>query len=130
MIMVGMKRVFSSFAVDDIQKAKEFYEQTLGLTVEEDTVMGMLHLKLADGATVMVYPKPDHTPASFTVLNFVVENLDQAVDELIAKGVNFEKYEGFSQDEKGIARSTSPEQGPDIAWCKDPAGNIIAVFKD
>jgi predicted enzyme related to lactoylglutathione lyase len=122
--MLKDNTTFSSFAVDDVQRAKRFYAETLGLEVEE--MMGGLILKLRSG-NVFVYPKDDHTPATFTVLNFEVEDVDAAVDKLAAAGVRFERYDGFDQDEKGIARM--PE-GPAIAWFADPAGNIFSVVSD
>jgi predicted enzyme related to lactoylglutathione lyase len=115
---------FSSFAVDDIDAARKFYGETLGLRVE-DGPMGVLALQLAGGMTTMIYPKPDFVPATYTTLNFDVEDVDAAVDDLNARGVEMERYDGFEQDDKGIARG----QGPDIAWFRDPAGNILAVLK-
>jgi predicted enzyme related to lactoylglutathione lyase len=115
---------FSGFAVNDIDEAKRFYGETLGLEVE-DGPMGVLSLKLAGGTTVMIYPKPDFTPATYTILNFPVDDVDAAVDDLTSRGVEMERYDGFDQDEKGIARG----QGPDIAWFTDPAGNILSVLK-
>lgn len=114
---------FSGFSANDIELAREFYGTTLGLEVSE--VNGMLELKLGGGATVLVYPKEDHEAAGFTILNFPVSDVDQAVDALTQRGVQFEKYEDFPQDEKGIMRG----HGPDIAWFKDPAGNILSVLK-
>ncbi len=121
---------FSGFSVDSLEKAKEFYTTVLGLEVE-DNGMG-LQIHLPGGAQVFAYPKENHEPATFTILNFVVTNIDEAVDELTKKGVTFERYEGFpfKQDEKGIARGLSANQGPDIAWFKDPAGNILSVLQD
>src|ERR671919_3142281 len=116
-------KAYSGFSVNDIQQAKEFYGRTLGLKVSEDH--GMLQLHLAGGAAVLVYPKPNHVPATFTILNFPVDDIDAAVDELTKKGVSFEHYEGFDQDEKGIWRPKTAEDGPPIAWFKDPAGNIL-----
>ena len=114
---------FSSFSVDDIPAAEEFYQKTLGLDVTNNN--GMLFLKLGGGGTVVVYPKGEaHEPASFTVLSFQVQDIDATVDELKSRGVTFQRYEGFDQDEKGIARGN----GPDIAWFKDPAGNILSVL--
>ena len=120
---------FSGFSVDDEEAAKKFYGETLGLPVEEQEGMG-LELSLGTGAKVFVYGKPNHQPATFTILNFPVDDVDKAVDELTAKGVEFEHYdEGPTKtDEKGIARSSSPDQGPTIAWFKDPAGNILSVL--
>jgi predicted enzyme related to lactoylglutathione lyase len=115
---------FSSFAVDDLDAARSFYGDTLGLTVS-DGPMGVLSLDLADGRSLLIYPKPDFAPATYTILNFPVDDVDAAVEELGSRGVEFERYEGIEQDEKGIARG----QGPDIAWFKDPAGNILAVLK-
>jgi catechol 2,3-dioxygenase-like lactoylglutathione lyase family enzyme len=117
---------FSGFAVPDVEAARRFYADTLGLRVEVDENMGgMLTLHLGGGVNVLVYPKPDHRPATFTVLNFPVEDVDRAVDELAAKGVRFERYPGFDQDDKGIARG----QGPAIAWFTDPAGNVLSVLE-
>lgn len=119
---------FSGFSVDDIQRAKEFYGQTLGLEVSE-TKEG-LALRIAGGGQVFIYPKPNHTPASFTILNFPVHDIDQAVDGLRKLGVEFESYEGeMKTDEKGIFRGAARGQGPDIAWFKDPAGNILSVLE-
>jgi catechol 2,3-dioxygenase-like lactoylglutathione lyase family enzyme len=116
-------KAFSGFAVDDVDAARGFYADTLGIRVTEEH--GMLTLHLAGGARpTLVYPKPGHTPADFTILNFPVADVDAAVDELAARGVRFERYEGFGQDEKGIMR----DQGPDIAWFRDPAGNVLAVL--
>ena len=114
---------FSGFAVDDLDAARSFYGDTLGLRIE-DGPMGVLSLQLAGDRPTMIYPKPDFVPATYTVLNFAVEDVDAAVDELNSRGVEMERYEGFDQDEKGISRG----QGPDIAWFKDPAGNILAVL--
>jgi len=116
---------FSGFAVDDLDAARSFYRDTLGLKVSDEE-MGILALHLAGDRPTMVYPKPDFTPATYTILNFPVEDVDAAVDELIARGVELERYEGFEQDEKGIARDP---RGPAIAWFKDPAGNILAVLE-
>ena len=119
---------FSGFSVDDIQPAKEFYGQTLGLEVSE-TKEG-LALRIAGGGQVFIYPKPNHTPASFTILNFPVQNIDQAVDALLKLGVRFESYEGqMKTDEKGIFRGAAQGKGPNIAWFKDPAGNILSVLE-
>jgi predicted enzyme related to lactoylglutathione lyase len=115
---------FSSFAVDDLEAARSFYGETLGLTVS-DGPMGVLSLDLAGGRSTLIYPKPDFTPATYTILNFQVDDVETAVDELGSRGIKFERYEGFEQDERGIAHAG----GPDIAWFKDPAGNILAVLK-
>lgn len=120
-------QAFSSFSVDDVAKAKEFYGRVLGLRVEEGG-MGTLRLHVAGGAEILIYPKgADHTPASFTILNFPVENAEKAVDELAGRGVRFEQYEGdLKTDEKGIFRGG----GPVIAWFKDPAGNVLSVIEE
>jgi catechol 2,3-dioxygenase-like lactoylglutathione lyase family enzyme len=122
--MLKDRTTFSTFAVPDVARAKQFYAETLGLEVDEE--MGGLLLKLRPG-NVFVYPKDDHVPANFTVLNFEVEDIDAAVDELAAAGVRFERYDGFEQDEKGIARG---DEGPAIAWFTDPAGNIFSVVAE
>jgi catechol 2,3-dioxygenase-like lactoylglutathione lyase family enzyme len=116
-------KAFSGFAVDDVDKAREFYSETLGLEVSEEN--GMHTLKIAGDRPTLVYPRPDHTPAEYTILNFPVDDIDQAVDDLTARGVRFEHYEGFEQDERGIMRG----QGPPIAWFKDPAGNVLSVIQ-
>jgi catechol 2,3-dioxygenase-like lactoylglutathione lyase family enzyme len=127
--MFKAKAAFSGFSVDDLAKAKEFYTHTLGLKVD-DPGMG-LRLHLPGGGTVFVYPKEDHQPATFTILNFEVDNIDEAVDDLTSRGVKFEHYEGdLRTDEKGVARGLSQNRGPDIAWFKDPAGNILSVLQD
>ncbi len=117
---------FSGFSVNDLQKAKKFYQETLGLDVA-DAPMGSLELRLADDTRVLVYEKPNHTPATFTVLNFPVDDVDRAVDELADRGVRFEVYkEGeLKTDAKGIHR----DGGPKIAWFKDPAGNFLSVLE-
>jgi len=118
-------QAFSGFSVDDITKAKAFYSETLGLEVTE-AGQGLLHLHIAGSAPIVVYPKPNHVPATFTVLNFPVANVDQAVEELSKRGVQFEHYAGsITTDEKGIVRG----YGPTIAWFKDPAGNILSVLE-
>lgn len=123
-------RAFSGFSIDDISKAKEFYTQILGLEIESEE-MG-LGLKLPGGGRLFLYEKKDHKPATFTVLNFVVENIDEAHSAFEEKGVKFEHYDmpDFKQDEKGIARGLSANMGPDIAWFKDPSGNIISILQD
>jgi predicted enzyme related to lactoylglutathione lyase len=118
-------RAFGSFAVKDIVAAKKFYGETLGLQVSEMDQPGVLTLNIAGGSNVLVYEKPDHTPATFTVLNFLADDIDDAVDELAKHGVQLERYEGFEHDEKGIVRS----DGPQIAWFTDPSGNILAVLQ-
>ena len=118
---------FSSFSTNNLEEAKKFYGETLGLTVKEMTEMSLLQLDLTGGSKVVIYPKNNHEAATSTILNFPVANIDATVDNLLAKGVVFEQYDGFNQDEKGIARG--PE-GPQIAWFKDPAGNILSVLED
>jgi len=120
--MLENSKAFSGFSVDDVSKAQKFYGETLGLRVSEEN--GMLRLQIAGDREILVYPKEDHAPAVFTILNFPVDDIDEAVDGLVGRGVEFERYEGFGQDEKGIMR----DQGPDIAWFKDPAGNILSVI--
>jgi predicted enzyme related to lactoylglutathione lyase len=118
-------KAFSGFSVNDIAKAKQFYGQTLGLDVSEAN--GMLTLKLAGGTQVLIYPKPNHSPATFTILNFPVSDIEATVDGLTRSGVRFERYGGdIKTDEKGIARGGG---GPLIAWFKDPAGNILSVLE-
>ena len=119
---------FSGFSVDDEATALTFYRDTLGLTVV-DTAMG-LQLDITGGAPVFVYAKPNHVPATFTVLNLEVADIDVAVDELVASGVTIEWYEGTYQDDKGITRGKAANQGPDIAWFLDPAGNILSVLSN
>jgi uncharacterized protein YqgV (UPF0045/DUF77 family)/predicted enzyme related to lactoylglutathione lyase len=123
----GHSHAFAGFSVDDIASARAFYADTLGLEVSEAN--GMLTLRLAGGGRVLIYPKEDHEPASFTVLNLPVEDIDDAVDALAARGVGFERYEGMPHDEKGIVRPPGPGDGPPIAWFKDPAGNILSVLQ-
>ncbi|MDR7129490.1 catechol 2,3-dioxygenase-like lactoylglutathione lyase family enzyme [Algoriphagus sp. 4150] len=127
LVMLQNADVFSSYSVDDIPKAKSFYQDTLGLHVAEDE-MGFISLHLSGGGNVVIYPKPNHTPATFTVLNFSVDDIDRTVDELIMKGVKFEQYpDPIQTDEKGICRKGG---GPLIAWFKDPAGNILSVLQE
>ena len=123
--MLGTAKAFSGFSVDDIAAAKDFYGDTLGLDVDEEN--GMLALHIAGGGDVLVYPKPDHEPASFTILNFPVEDVEATVDGLKGRGVRFERYEGteIETDEDGIFR----REGPVIAWFKDPAGNVLSVIE-
>jgi len=126
--MFKHSKAFSSFSVNDLQKAKKFYADILGLDVS-DNPMGIIELHIDGSNNVMVYPKPNHTPATFTVLNFPVNNIDKAVDELTKKGIVFEQYTGeIKTDEKGIAHG-GENKGPNIAWFKDPAGNIISVIE-
>jgi catechol 2,3-dioxygenase-like lactoylglutathione lyase family enzyme len=126
MIMLANSKAFSGFSVNDVSEARKFYEDTLGLRVSEDN--GMLTLHIAGGRDILVYPKDDHTPASFTILNFPVDNVESAVDELTRRGVRFERYPGMDadMDEKGIFRGG----GPLIAWFTDPAGNVLSVIED
>jgi catechol 2,3-dioxygenase-like lactoylglutathione lyase family enzyme len=120
---------FCSYSVDDVTKAKAFYRDTLGLDVKDQNGMG-LELQLARGARVFLYPKKDHRPAAFTVLNFVVDDIDAAVDDLAASGVRFERYGGeIATDAKGVHRSGA-QGGPDIAWFKDSAGNVLSVLQE
>jgi catechol 2,3-dioxygenase-like lactoylglutathione lyase family enzyme len=119
-------KAFSTFSTNDVAQAKDFYGGTLGLDVEEQ--MGGLAVHLAGGAELFLYPKDDHEPATFTVLNFPVDDIEAVVDRLIAAGIAFEQYEHLETDEKGISR---PEDGPaGIAWFKDPAGNILSVLQE
>jgi predicted enzyme related to lactoylglutathione lyase len=122
--MFANTKAFSGFAVDDLEAAKKFYGQTLGLSTSEH--YGLLTLHLAGGRDTLVYPKPAHRPATYTILNFQVDDIDAAVDELASRGVRLERYDGAGQDEKGINRAG----GPYIAWFKDPAGNILAVLQE
>ena len=125
--MFANTKAFSGFAVDDLDRAREFYGETLGLrTSVLDEENGLMVLHLAGDRDTFVYRKPDFEPATYTILNFQVDDVDKAVDDLSARGVRFERYDGFEQDEKGIAR----DMGPEIAWFKDPAGNILAVLGD
>lgn len=123
--MLNSTKAFSGFSVDNIETAKEFYSKTLGLSVEQ--VPEGLQIQLGSGAMIFVYPKQDHVPATFTILNFPVENIDETVDELISKGVKFEHYdsEWMKTDEKGIVRGK-----PVIAWFKDPAGNFFSIIQE
>ncbi len=123
--MLNSNRAFSGFSVNDFAAAKQFYGQTLGLEIEEGP-MG-LTLKVSAGNPIFIYQKDDHTAASYTILNFPVDNIDKAVDELVGKDVKLEQYENMT-DEKGIARGIAANRGPDIAWFKDPAGNTLSVL--
>lgn len=125
--MLRNAKAFSGFSVNDLEKAKEFYGNVLGLEVA-DNPMGLIELKINGSNNIIIYPKPNHVPATFTILNFPVENIDEAVDQLAKKGVVFEQYEAPIQtDEKGICRSSG---GPQIAWFKDPSGNILSVLEE
>jgi catechol 2,3-dioxygenase-like lactoylglutathione lyase family enzyme len=122
--MFANTKAFSGFAVDDLDRAREFYGETLGLNTSVlDEESGLMVLHLAGDRDTFIYRKPDFEPATYTILNFQVDDVEKAVDDLSARGVRFERYDGFEQDEKGIAH----DMGPDIAWFKDPAGNILAV---
>jgi predicted enzyme related to lactoylglutathione lyase len=125
--MFANTKAYSGFAVDDLQPARKFYGETLGLktsVISEEG--GVMSLDLAGDRGTLVYQKPDFTPATYTILNFPVDDIDEAVDELAERGVRFERYDGFDQDEKGVSRG----QGPAIAWFKDPAGNILSVLQE
>ncbi|MDQ6813302.1 MAG: VOC family protein [Bacteroidota bacterium] len=120
-------KAFSGFSVNDLQQANDFYSKVLELDVIHNP-MGILELKIAGGQKIIIYPKPNHVPATFTILNFPVDNIDNAVDELAGKGVKFEQYQGqIKTDAKGICRSPV---GPWIAWFKDPAGNLLSVLEE
>ena len=123
--MLKESKAFGSFSVDDLQKAKKFYANILQLDVA-DNPMGLIELHFGEDQKTMIYPKPNHQPATFTVLNFPVENIEKTVDELTAKGVVFEQYEYLHTDSKGISRNPD---GPKVAWFKDPAGNILSVVE-
>ena len=122
-------KAFSSFSLDNLQKSKKFYGQTLGLEVSEAYGGRLLELHIGGGSNILIYPKDNHTPATFTILNFLVENLEQSVDDLTKRGVRFEIYnEGdIKTDEKGISLS---DEGPKIAWFKDPAGNVLSMLEE
>ncbi len=125
--MLAESKAFSGFAVDDLDRAKEFYGDTLGLDVELlDEGPGLLTLHLKDGCDTLIYRKDDNRPANHTILNFPVDDIDTAVDDLTSRGVAFERYEGMPQDEKGVMRGI----GPNIAWFKDPAGNVLSVLEE
>ena len=122
--MLTDSHAFSGFSSNDIPATRAFYAETLGLEVTEQNDLLTLHL--AGGGTVLVYPKDDHQPAAYTCLNFRVADIDATVDELTSRGITFERYEGASQDERGVAR----EYGPPIAWFRDPAGNILSILEE
>ena len=124
--MLNDSKAFSGFSVDNLEKAKEFYSKILGLEVTENK-MGVLELHVSGGNNILIYPKPNHVPATFTILNFPVENIEKSVEDLVDAGVRFEQYDGELQtDSKGIFRGG----GPLIAWFKDPAGNILSVLEE
>lgn len=121
--MFESTKAYSGMAVHDLQEARAFYGGTLGLRTSEEH--GLLWLHLAGGRDTLVYEQPDAAPASFTILNFEVDDIDEAVDALAAAGVRFERYDGIAQDEGGVFR----EEGPYIAWFKDPSGNVLSVMQ-
>ncbi len=123
--MIKASEAFSGFSVNDLEAAKKFYGETLGVALEE--IPAGVRLKIGTG--ILAYPKPNHEPATYTMLNFRVDDIEKAVSDLKGKGVVFEHYEGLT-DDKGIARGIAHDRGPDIAWFKDPAGNILAVLKE
>jgi catechol 2,3-dioxygenase-like lactoylglutathione lyase family enzyme len=122
--MLGQSHAYSGFSTNDIEAAKRFYSESLGLRVTEEN--GMLTLHLGGGGMVLIYPKEDHEAATYTCLNFPVADVDAAVDDLVARGISFERYDGLPQDERGVMR----ESGPPIAWFTDPAGNILSVIQE
>jgi predicted enzyme related to lactoylglutathione lyase len=122
--MLADTKAYSGIAVNDMDSAREFYSETLGLRTSEE--YGLMWLNLAGARDTLVYEQPDATPATFTILNFEVDDIEQVVDALVARGVRFERYDGIDQDEKGVFR----EEGPYIAWFKDPAGNILSVLQE
>ena len=125
--MLTDSHAYNGFAVDDLAKAREFYGDTLGLkTSIQDETHGLMTLHLAGDRNTLIYVSPTHEPASYTILNFPVDDIDKVVDELASRGVKFEKYDGFQQDEKGVSRG----MGPSIAWFKDPAGNVLSVLQE
>jgi predicted enzyme related to lactoylglutathione lyase len=129
--MLENSKAFNGFAVDDVDKAKEFYGEKLGLKVTAlNDDEELMELTTGGDQPTLFYRKPDVKPANNTILNFPVDDIDEAVDELVANGVEIEKYDGMDQDEKGIMRGIAANEGPDIAWFKDPAGNILSVLKE
>jgi catechol 2,3-dioxygenase-like lactoylglutathione lyase family enzyme len=129
--MLGNAKAFSGFAVDDTDEARTFYADTLGVNVEVlDAENGLIALHHPDDRDTLIYRKDDYVPATYTVLNFSVDDIDEAVDGLAARGVQFERYDGMPQDEKGVMRGRAANRGPDIAWFTDPAGNILSVLQD
>jgi catechol 2,3-dioxygenase-like lactoylglutathione lyase family enzyme len=127
--MVAITGMFSGIAVKDIDEARSFYRDQLGLAVE-DNAMNALNIALPQGGIIFVYPKGDHEPATYTVLNLEVADIDVAVDDLRSKGVTFEVYDGTYQDDKAIGRGKAAGRGPDIAWFLDPSGNILSVLSN
>jgi predicted enzyme related to lactoylglutathione lyase len=129
--MLAQSKAFSGMAVRDLGAAKRFYGETLGIEIEVlDEANGLLSLKHEGERETLLYEKPDHTPSNNTVLNFPVDDIDAAVDELTARGVEFERYDEFPPDEKGIMRGRAAGRGPDVAWFKDPGGNILSVLQE
>jgi catechol 2,3-dioxygenase-like lactoylglutathione lyase family enzyme len=129
--MLAQAEAFNGFAVPDIGEAQRFYGETLGIDTElTDEQNGLLTLHLAGGRDTLVYLKPDHQPATYTILNFKVDDIDAAVDAMAERGVEFERYDGMPQDDKGVMRGRSANRGPDIAWFTDPAGNILSVLQE
>jgi catechol 2,3-dioxygenase-like lactoylglutathione lyase family enzyme len=125
--MLENSHAYSGFAVKDLADAKDFYGDTLGLKLNVlDEENGLMELKLAGDRTTLVYQQPDSNPASYTILNFPVDDLEATVDELASRGVSFERYDAFEQDERGIAQ----DSGPGIAWFKDPSGNVLSIHRD
>lgn len=129
--MLKESHAFSGFAVNDIAATKQFYRDVLDITVEDNNGMGLI-LKLVGGNEIFIYEKPDHVPAGFTILNFPVTNIDTIINDLAAKGVSLERYEGMAaeQDDKGVLRGKATGDGPDIAWFKDPSGNILSILEE
>jgi predicted enzyme related to lactoylglutathione lyase len=123
--MFANTKAFSGFAVDDLDRARQFYGETLGIPTSELAEGVLLSLHLAGDRDTLVYHKPDFEPATYTILNFQVDDIDEAVDQLTGRGIELERYDGFEQDERGVARGN----GPNIAWFKDPAGNILSVVQ-
>jgi catechol 2,3-dioxygenase-like lactoylglutathione lyase family enzyme len=129
--MLDRSEAYSGFAVNDLETARKFYGNTLGLEVKVlDEENGLMQLNHAGGKVTLCYLKPDLEPGNYTILNFPVENIDAAVEELSGRGVSFERYDGFDQDDMAIARGIAQNRGPDIAWFKDPAGNILSVLQE
>jgi predicted enzyme related to lactoylglutathione lyase len=129
--MLAQAQAFNGFAVPDIAEAQRFYGETLGIDTEVlDEQNGLMTLHLAGGRDTLVYRKPDHQPATYTILNWRVDDIDAVVDGLAERGVEFDRYEGMGQDDKGIMRGRAANRGPDIAWFTDPAGNILSVLQE
>jgi len=129
--MLAQSKAFSGMAVRDIEAAKRFYSETLGIEIDVlDEANGLLSLKHGGERETLLYEKPDHAPSNNTVLNFPVDDIDAVVEELTARGVEFERYDEFPPDEKGIMRGRATGRGPDIAWFKDPGGNILSVLQE